>query len=310
MEISTRSGNTDKPDSSWSDWSPAYTTAAGQNVASPKARYLQWRASFKRGASATAYDTLERIYIAYLQQNLRPQVVSITTLPYGVALQKTPSIQTGALNLTATSGEANSLNSPRERAKERQPLSPRQVLQPGAQSFTWKATDDNDDDLVYSIYFRGDGESDWKLLEKRLTDTFYTLDSAALPDGTYTIKIVASDADANPYGKSLIGELVSKPFVISNSTPSIEVTGQKPQAKRVEAQFRTRVATGRISTAEFSIDGGEWMLLFPVDGIADSAQEEYQFQTPEMPNGEHVIGIRSSDANGNTATTKIIVKIP
>jgi hypothetical protein len=309
LEISTRTGNTEKPDNSWSDWSAAYTTAAGQNVTSPRARYLQWRATFKRGSSPTSYDTLERVHIAYLQQNLRPQVVSITALPYGVALQKTPSIQIGTLNLTSASNEGNALNSPRERGKERQPLSPRQVLQPGAQAFNWKATDDNDDDLVYSIYFRGEGESDWKLLEKRLTDTFYTLDSAALPDGTYTIKVVASDADANPYGKALIGELVSKPFVISNSTPVIEVTGQKAQGKRLDAQFRTRVGTGRIATGEFSIDGGEWFLLFPVDGIADSQQEEYQFQTPELTTGEHVIGVRASDANGNTATSKIVVKI-
>ena len=60
-------------------------------------------------------------------------------------------------------------------------MPPRQILQPGAQSFTWKATDDNDDSLEYSIYFKGEGESDWKLLAKELTETFYTLDGAALP---------------------------------------------------------------------------------------------------------------------------------
>ncbi len=310
VEISTRSGNTDKPNSSWSDWSAPYTAAAGQDIVSPKARYLQWRASFKRGSTPAAYDALERVQIAYLQQNLRPQVVSITPLPYGVALQKTPSLQTGTLNLSPSSTESASLNAPRERGKERQPLSPRQVLQPGAQSFTWKASDDNEDDLVYSLYFRGDGETDWKLLEKRITDTFYTLDGAALPDGVYTLKVVASDAESNPYGKFLIGELISKPFVISNSTPLVEVSGNKVQGKRVEAQFRSRVATGRIATAEFSVDGGEWFLVFPTDGIADSAQEDFQIQTAELAPGEHIIGVRSSDANGNTGTAKIVVKIP
>jgi hypothetical protein len=78
----------------------------------------------------------------------------------------------------------------------------------------------------------------------------------------------------------------------------------------VEAQFRAVVATGRIGTAEFSIDGGEWNLVFPVDGIADSAQEDYKITTPELPMGEHLIGIRASDANGNTGTAKLLVKIP
>ena len=249
--------------------------------------------------------------IAYLQQNLRPQVVSITPLPYGVALQKTPSLQIGTLILSTYlersrprstlpgSAARSGSRSPRGRCCSREP-SP----------FTWKASDDNDDDLVYSIYFRGDGESDWKLLEKRLTDTFYTLDGAALPDGIYTLKVVASDAESNPYGKFLIGELISKPFVISNSTPLVEVSGNKVQGERVEAQFRSRVATGRIATGEFSVDGGEWFLVFPTDGIADSAQEDFQFQTAELAAGEHIIGVRSSDANGNTGTAKIVVRIP
>jgi hypothetical protein len=311
IEVSSRSGNTEKPDTTWSDWSAAYSNPEGQAITSPRARYLQWRATFKRG-SAAAYDLLERVQIAYLQQNLRPQVVSISLLPYGVGLQKTPSVQTGTVNISTSSGttDGHSFNSPRDRGRDRQPLSPRQVVQPGAQSFTWKATDDNQDDLVYSIYFRGEGESDWKLLEREVSDTFYTLDSASLPDGVYTLKVVASDADSNPYGKFLIGEMVSKPFVISNSTPSLELLGHKMQGKRVEAQFRVKVPTGRVATAEFSIDGGEWHLVFPEDGIADAAQEQFQLLTADLATGEHIIGLRASDANGNTGTSKIVVRIP
>jgi hypothetical protein len=184
------------------------------------------------------------------------------------------------------------------------------MLQPGSQSFTWKATDDNDDSLEYSLYFKGEGETDWKLLEKKLTDTFYTVDEGALPDGVYTLKVVASDAPSNAFGKFLIGELVSKPFVISNFTPAVEVVGHKLQGKKVDLQFHVKVPTGRIASAEFSVDGGEWYLVFPNDGIADSAQEEFQFITSELAPGEHVIGLRSTDANGNTGTGKLIVKVP
>ncbi len=315
MELTTRSGNTDKPDSSWSDWSAPYTTSAGQQIASPRARYMQWRTVFKRGAVSAPgqrTDTLERVQIPYLQQNVRPQVVSINVLPYGIALQKTPSLQGGALTvgLSTTAADGLSMNSPRERGKDKQALPPRQVLQPGAQSFTWKATDDNDDNLEYALFFKGEGESDWKPLEKKLTDTFYTLDAASLPDGVYTLKVVASDEPSNPYGKFLIGELESRPFIITNTTPSIEISGQKLNGRRVDVQFRARVPTGRIATAEFSIDGGEWYLIFPADGIADSAQEEYQFSTPELSVGEHLIGLRSSDSNGNTGTAKLLVRIP
>jgi sugar lactone lactonase YvrE len=310
LKISTRTGNTDKPDGSWSDWSVPYA-AAGQQITNPKARYLQWRAVFDRGKPGAGSDVLERLQIPYLQENLRPQVVSITVLPSGVGMQKSPSMSPGTLSFgsTATSGDGVSLNNPRVRGRELNPLPPRQVLQPGAQSFTWKATDDNDDTLEYSIYFRGEGESGWKLLAKEISETFYTLDGSALPDGMYRIKVVAGDASSNPYGKALIGELISRPFMISNSTPLVTVANQAVTGKRVEITFHAKVGAGRIASGEFSIDGEDWFLIFPVDGIADSAEEDFKFTTPDLAIGEHLIGLRASDGNGNTGTTKLIVKI-
>jgi hypothetical protein len=314
IEISTRTGNTDKADSSWSDWSAPYP-GPGRQITSPRARYMQWRAAFKKSSSSGSVgsaDILEKVQIAYLQQNLRPQVTSIDALPYGVELQKQASLALSSLSFVtpATTSDGRSLNAPRERSRDRQPLSPRQVLQPGAQAFTWKAVDDNDDTLEYALYFKGDGESDWKLLEKKLTDTFYTLNAASLPDGTYRLKVVASDAPNNPYDKFLIGELVSDPFVIANTSPKLEVTDDRVNGKRVEAQFRVSVTTGRIATGEFSIDGGEWNLIFPVDGIADSTQEEYRITTPELSVGEHLLGIRASDGDGNTSTARVVVRVP
>jgi hypothetical protein len=314
VELSTRTGNTPMADSSWSDWSSAYASP-GQQITSPRARYLQWRAVFKNvplEAFNPASDMLERVQIAYLQQNLRPQVVNIDVFPFGIELQKQPLLAAGSMTLytPATSKDGRSLNAPRERGRERQPLPPRQALQPGAQSFTWKATDDNEDSLEYSLYVRGEGESDWKLLEKKLTDTFYTLNAASLPDGAYRLKVVASDAPNNPYDKFLIGELISEPFVIAGASPQVEITGSRINGRKVEAQFRTRVLTGRIASAEFSIDGGEWQLVFPVDGIADSIHEEYGISTPELSSGEHLIGVRASDGDGNTGTAKLVVKVP
>ena len=184
------------------------------------------------------------------------------------------------------------------------------MLQPGAQSFTWKAVDDNEDTLEYSLYFKGEAEYDWKLLEKKLSDTFYTLNAVSLPDGIYRLKVVASDAPSNPYDRFLIGELVSDPFVIANATPQLEIVECKVNGKKIEAQFRARVSTGRIATAEFAIDGGEWHLVFPIDGIADSVAEDFRIVTPELTPGEHLIGFRASDSDGSTGTAKQIVKVP
>jgi hypothetical protein len=310
VEISTRTGNTERADSSWSAWSNPYSSP-GQQIVSPRARYLQWRASFKRSSgSFQSPDMLDRMQIAYLQQNLRPQVNSIEVLPYGVELQKQSSLTMGmSLVAPATASDGRSLNAPRERGRERQPIAPRQVLQTGAQSFTWKAADENEDSLEYSLYFEGEGESDWKLLEKKLTDTFYTLNAASLPDGPYRLKVVVSDAPSNPFDKFLIGELISKPFIIANTSPLVEIENNKVSGKKVEMQFRVRVPAGSIATAEFSVDGGDWNLIFPSDGIADTIQEDYRFATWELSSGEHLIGIRASDRDGNTGTSKAVVKI-
>jgi hypothetical protein len=310
LSISTRTGNTEKPDNSWSEWSAPYTTS-GVQILSPKARYLQWRASLQRGSKEAGVDFLERLQIPYLQDNLRPQIINLTVLPAGVALQKTPVVSGGAVTLTAssTTSDGQSLNSPRQRGKDSMSLPPRQSLQPGAQSFTWKASDDNDDTLQYSLYFRGEGESEWKLMVKEHEDSFYTLDGTALPDGAYQLKVVASDALSNPYGKSLIGEMVSKPFVITNATPVVTILEHTIRGSQVDIRFRASVGAGRVASGEFSVDGGEWLLTFPVDGIADSVAEEFQVTTPVLSPGEHLIGLRASDLNGNTGTAKLIVKI-
>jgi hypothetical protein len=314
VELATRSGNTDNADTSWSDWSAAYS-GPGQQITSPRARYLQWRASFKNrsgNAQRSAGNMLDQIQIAYLQQNLRPQVTSVEVLPSGIELQKQPSLAAGGLALLtpATTSDGRSLNAPRERGRDRLPLAPRQVLLPGAQSFTWKADDDNEDSLEYSLYFRGESESDWKLLEDKITDTFYTIGPASLPDGSYRLKVVASDEPSNPHDKFLIGELVSEPFVIASESPEVEIVDKNVDGKKAMARFRARVHTGRIATAEFNIDGGEWYLVFPEDGIADSSQEDYRIATAELSAGEHLIGIRASDENGNTGTAKLVIKIP
>jgi sugar lactone lactonase YvrE len=314
IRLSTRTGNTEKADTSWSDWSKPYASPE-QQISSPRARYLQWRASFKNRSDTdqnSSTDLLDGIQIAYLQQNLRPQVTSINVLPYGIELQKQPSLASGSLTLVTPEvmSDGRSLNAPRERGRDLQPLAPRQVLQPGAQSFTWKASDDNQDSLEYSLYFKGEGESDWKLLTEKLTDTFYTLNAVSLPDGTYRLKVVASDAPSNPQDKFLIGELISNPFVLTNASPRIEITKDTVTGKKAEVRFQARVLTGRIATAEFSIDGGEWYLVFPDDGIADSLQEDYRIATPELATGEHLIGIRASDGNGNTGTAKLVIRIP
>ncbi|MEO7508729.1 MAG: PQQ-binding-like beta-propeller repeat protein, partial [Pyrinomonadaceae bacterium] len=81
IELSTRSGNTERPDATWSDWSAAYRDAQGTQIASPRARFIQWRATLRSAARGGAVPQLDDVNIAYIPRNVAPEILSITIAP-------------------------------------------------------------------------------------------------------------------------------------------------------------------------------------------------------------------------------------
>ncbi len=112
---------------------------------------------------------------------------------------------------------------------------------------------------------------------------------------------MASDIPSNPRDSSLEGELVSRPFAIAGTPPRVDVTDSDTIRNKVEVKFSACVTAGSIAASEYSIDGGDWRLVFPVDGVADSKCEPYRMVTPDLAAG---------DRNGNTGITKTLVRIP
>jgi hypothetical protein len=194
IELFTRSGNTETPDETWSPWSSAYKSAAGSSITSPKARYLQWRAVLTGTGDG---PVLTSIVAAYLQRNLRPQVTSITLNPPGIVFQKpfttgepdlagfddqtTPDRKLTSAAMSAQTGSAS-------------PALGRRTYQKGLQTIVWKADDDNEDDLIYDVLYRREGETNWKVLRRGVTDPILVWDTTTVPNGTYFIRIVASDS--------------------------------------------------------------------------------------------------------------------
>ena len=72
------------------------------------------------------------------------------------------------------------------------------ISEKGYQSVLWSAHDDNDDDLTFAIYYRGESESNWRLLKDKITQHYYSWDTTSMPDGAYYLKVVASDSPSNP----------------------------------------------------------------------------------------------------------------
>ena len=301
VEVQTRTGNGERPDATWSDWSTAYRSPEGNQISSPRARFIQWRATLRAGGSSGAPSSVEDVSVAYLPRNVAPEVLSITVLPIGIGLQQIAQVAVDPN--VESSGLDPSLFGPVAQ------VPPRRFYQRGARSFQWQAEDRNSDTLEYSIYYRALNEQTFRLLKDKLRDNFYTIDGATLADGRYIIKVVASDAPDNPPGQKLTGERLSEPIDIDNTPPVVKEVGQ-PQLTRdaVRAVFSADDATGKVKKADASFDGGTWIPVFPDDGIADSGHEVYTVEFNPVGLGEHTISLRVFDTSGNIGTLSVTVR--
>jgi hypothetical protein len=301
VEVQTRTGNGERPDATWSDWSAAYRDPEGNQISSPRARFIQWRATVRTPNSTAAPSWIEDVSVAYLPRNVAPEVLSITALPIGVGLQQLaqvsvdPNVESSGLDPSVFGPVAQ--------------VPPRRFYQRGARSFQWQAEDRNSDTLEYAIYYRALNEQTFRLLKDKLRDNFYTIDGATLADGRYIIKVIASDAPDNPPGQKLTGERLSEPVDIDNTPPVVKTVGQ-PQVTRdsVKVVFSVDDATGKIKKADASLDGATWIPVFPDDGIADSGHEVYTVDFAALGPGEHTISIRTFDTSGNIGTLSVTVR--
>ncbi len=299
VELQTRSENGERPDTTWSEWSTAYRNADGTQVTSPRARFIQWRATL-HGGDAGAAARMEDATLAYLPRNVAPEVLSITSLPFGIGLQQGAQIQVDP-NI-----ESSGLDPSLFGAVVQVP--PRRIFQRGARSFQWQAEDRNGDTLEYAIYYRALNETTFRLLKDRLRDNFYTIDGATLADGRYIIKITASDAPENAAGEALSGERLSEPVDIDNTPPVVRVAAGQLASGATAIAFDVDDATGKIKRADFSADGGPWIPLFPDDGIADSGHERYSVALRALAAGEHTVSLRAFDSSGNVGTLSMTVR--
>jgi sugar lactone lactonase YvrE len=304
VEISTRSGNTRTPDEAWSGWSAAYANADGSPITSPKARYLQWRAVLT--GTATAAPVLTSVSAAYLPRNIRPQVESITVHPPGVVFQKPfSSGETEIAGLDEDQQDARAASSAAGAAGA--PQLGRKIFQRGLQTFQWKADDDNGDELSYEVFYRREGDTSWRTLKTDLRDTLLVWDTSSVPNGTYVLKVAASDRRSNPSDTALTGELESSSFEIDNVSPTVQIGALRRDGTRFIVPADIRDADSAITKVEYSLDAQRWQTAFPRDGILDGRLETFEIRLDADANGRTLV-IRATDALGNAGTGQIRIQ--
>ena len=314
-----RSGNTSNPRENWSPWAGPYKNSGAEPVGCPPARFVQWKAVLTAGNQQKA-PSVSWVSLAYLPKNVAPVVDDIAVQAPGIRVAGFAPSAEGAAGAVpvplqyprpAGSGPAVATMATEASARPARMETPAQGFeQKGFQSVLWSAHDDNGDDLVFSIYYRGEGEQNWRLLKDDLTQRYYSWDTSSMPDGAYYLKIVASDSPSNPEDQALSSERESDRFEIANTPPHIENLRAAVSAGSVRASFDAVSASGAIASARYSVDAGEWLIVLPTGQLSDAARESYVLDLSGLATGEHTLAVQVSDGFDNTAAAKVTFVVP
>ncbi len=318
LSFFVRSGNTEDPGREWSPWSGPYTKS-GESAKAPSARFVQWKAVIRDGQPG---DGIHWVSLAYLPRNVAPVIDAIVLQDAGVRAQGSLNIPGApaqmpvnlklppaphAPNFPAPAGAPPKIDAP-----------PQGFAQKGYRSVLWSAHDDNDDELRFAVYYRGEAEHDWKLLKDNLEQKFFSWDTTTFPDGAYYLKIVATDAASNPPAAALSTSRESDRFEVDNTPPVIEKLEATAVVTRsgkntftgVLARFTARDAATSIERAQYSLDGGEWILVAPAGGISDAPETKYELTFSGLSAGEHTLAVRAYDRFENIGSAKTVFSVP
>jgi hypothetical protein len=312
VEVFARSGNVDNPDRNWSLWKKI-ELQKDMKIGVPPARFIQWKAVLRAGNSPPRVDA---VLLNYLPKNVAPDFddVSVTV---GVRYQAMP--KPGGPDILGNQpGSSPRFDAPPPVIRDRDSI-----------GVKWTVHDDNDDQMIYSVYYRGDGESRWLLLKENLSDKFYSFDASLLPDGGYTIRVVASDAPSHSPDQALTSERESARFEVDTTPPQIAGLNASLDGGQIHVSFRAADSFSTIKRAEYSVDAGDWQFLEPVGELSDAKTEKYDFRMPipADPNilsrsndgsavsnnpsdsdPEHVVVVRVYDRYDNMSSAKTVIR--
>jgi hypothetical protein len=271
LEVQTRSGNTEEPNESWSQWSQPMRDPGP--IRSPAARFLQIRARFPRDASAT----LLAMTAYYLPQNQRGRIRDVRV--------KVDEERTKAKNRSADD-----------------PPSPSHDL-----GLEWTVDNPDDDRVRYRLRYRAEGQTLWRPMmreHEELTKNQYTWDTSAVPDGYYVVEVEGSDELSNPEGATLVARAESEPLLVDNHPPrmeSIRVTGTRVVGRVIDG-------LGPIAKLEYAVDGQEFRMFFPTDDLFDTRDERFDLDLARLDPGEHIVAVRAYDAAGNSVSAEVTLR--
>ncbi len=300
IKLFTRTGNTETPDDTWSSWSGELQNKDGDTIPNPSARFVQWKTLLTPQEQQN--PVLEEVSVAYLPNNLVPEIDQIAI--YSAVQQQ--SEQPVAVRRQSGGNSSPPRPSQAKSRKQKKKPEPPKYIPPGYIAIAWSAEDPNNESLIYTVSLRGEQESTWKVLEEELEEPQYLLDTTTLPDAGYYVKISADDSLDNPPANVLETEKVSERFDVDNTAPQISIAlNQQQGQKKVLLTVVAQDEFSRLQRAEYSVDAGDWISIFPDDQVTDSRDEKYSVKLPNLTPGEHILVFKASDTFNNIGVGKI-----
>ena len=143
-------------------------------------------------------------------------------------------------------------------------------------------------------------------LRRGLDEPILVWDTTTVPNGTYFVRVVASDAPSNPAGTALTGELDSTAFEIDNTPPAITVGSVRARRRPHDSSsFDVKDDHSPISRVEYSQDGG-------CGGGGVSGRRHRRLEDRALRAGDRRrrsatrgLTLRATDSMNNVATTQV-----
>ena len=277
VTIATRSGNVSDPDErTWSSWSKEVPLESGfLPIGAPAARFFQYRVTLST-SNPKITPNVSGVQVVYQVGNLAPTLAGVNI---------------------AASEKSQQGNEP--------PGSPKAY-----RHVDIKALDQNGDKLRFEIAFREIGSEGWIVITDDLMLPKFIWDTRSVGDGTYELRVEASDDPSNPAGQALSSARISEPVVVDNTAPVVGKLSAKIAGGKAVVAGQVEDATSRITEIEYSVNSQDkWHAIGPADGICDSNIEKFSFDVEDLKPGTYRIAVQATDLCGNVGYGSVSVRV-
>jgi hypothetical protein len=304
LELASRSGNTDEPDTTWTPWAAVRGDAQGGLVQSPPARYLQWRIRFQGG-----HPRVEAVETSWREHNQPPRVDRVVIAPQGQGFRDgelQPRME--PVTQTLPGGQRVEYSAPPAKTELRRRDLP--MWARGLRTVQWRASDPNGDPLRFRLDVRAEPAGPWLRVAEDLEQTNHTWDTTGLPDGRFRLRVTATDAAGNAVGEELQAEHLSQPFTVDNTPPAVTALRARGDDGALLVSGRAEDAASPLQRIEVSLDDAPWRVVTPDGGFTHERVHSFHARLEDVPPGDHFVSVRAVDLAGNSAVRAVRALVP